>query len=59
MGVSTDHCVRATALDAVKAGFRARVLLGYSVGVAPHTTATAPADFQQAGIAVTGAAPAQ
>jgi nicotinamidase/pyrazinamidase len=59
VGIATDHCVRATALDAVKAGFRARVLLDYSVGVAPHTTAAALADFQQAGIAVTGAAPAQ
>jgi nicotinamidase/pyrazinamidase len=38
VGIATDHCVRATALDAVKAGFRARVRPGYSVGVAPDTS---------------------
>ncbi|MFG2357466.1 isochorismatase family protein [Streptomyces sp. NPDC048521] len=55
VGIATDHCVRATALDAVKAGFRARVLLDYCVGVAPDTTATTLEDFQQAGVAVSGA----
>ncbi|GGU01747.1 MULTISPECIES: isochorismatase family protein [Streptomyces] len=59
VGIATDHCVRATALDAVKAGFRARVCLDYAVGVAPHTTAAALDDFQQAGVTVTGAVPAQ
>ncbi|MFH8573694.1 isochorismatase family protein [Streptomyces sp. NPDC017993] len=59
VGIATDHCVRATALDAVTAGFRARVRLDYSVGVAPHTTTAALEDFQQAGVAVSGAAPAQ
>ncbi|WP_328417701.1 isochorismatase family protein [Streptomyces violaceus] len=57
VGIATDHCVRATALDAVKAGFRARVLLDYSVGVAPHTTAAALDDFRQAGVAVSGEVP--
>ncbi|MFF1481774.1 isochorismatase family protein [Streptomyces sp. NPDC058301] len=56
VGIATDHCVRATALDAVKAGFRARVRLDYSVGVAPDTTAAAVDDFHQAGIAVSGKA---
>ncbi|GGU66308.1 isochorismatase family protein [Streptomyces lavendofoliae] len=59
VGIATDHCVRATALDAVKAGFRARVLLDYCVGVAPDTTATTLKDFQQAGVAVSGAVTAQ
>ncbi|WP_443042721.1 isochorismatase family protein [Streptomyces sp. NBC_00344] len=54
VGIATDHCVRATALDAVKAGFRARVRLDYSVRVAPDTTAAAVDDFRQAGIAVSG-----
>lgn len=58
VGIATDHCVRATALDAVKAGFRARVRLDYSVGVAPGTTAAAVDDFHQAGIAVSGEVPA-
>ncbi|QTA36893.1 isochorismatase family protein [Streptomyces sp. CA-256286] len=57
VGIATDHCVRATALDAVKAGFRARVLLDYSVGVAPETTASTLEDFRQAGVAVSGATP--
>ncbi len=52
-----NHCVRATALDAVKAGFRARVLLDYSVGVAPETTASTLEDFRRAGVAVSGEAP--
>ncbi|MFJ8786953.1 isochorismatase family protein [Streptomyces sp. NPDC102476] len=57
VGIATDHCVRATALDAVKAGFRARVLLDYSVGVAPDTTASTLEDFRQAGVTVSGEAP--
>ncbi|MFI2781154.1 isochorismatase family protein [Streptomyces sp. ALB3] len=57
VGIATDHCVRATALDAVKAGFRARVLLDYSVGVAPDTTASTLEDFRQAGVAVSGGTP--
>ncbi|QIP83375.1 isochorismatase family protein [Streptomyces sp. Tu 2975] len=58
VGIATDHCVRATALDAVKAGFRARVLLEYSVGVAQDTTAATLDDFRQAGVAVSGTVPA-
>ncbi|MDG9711357.1 isochorismatase family protein [Streptomyces sp. DH10] len=57
VGIATDHCVRATALDAVKAGFSARVLLDYSVGVAPDTTASTLEDFRRAGVAVSGSAP--
>ncbi|WP_405683856.1 isochorismatase family protein [Streptomyces sp. NBC_01387] len=58
VGIATDHCVRATALDAVAAGFRARVRLDYSVGVAPHTTTAAVDDFRRAGIDVSGETPA-
>lgn len=58
VGIATDHCVRATALDAVKAGFRARVRLDYSVGVAPDTTEATLEDFRQAGVTVSGAVPA-
>ncbi|MYS86909.1 isochorismatase family protein [Embleya scabrispora] len=57
VGIATDHCVRATALDAVAAGFRARVLLDYSVGVASDTTAAAVQDFHRAGVAVSGETP--
>ncbi|MDK1347695.1 hypothetical protein QNO09_31315 [Streptomyces sp. 378] len=50
---------RSITLDAVKAGFRARVRLDYSVGVAPDTTSAALDDFRQAGVAVSDAAPAE
>lgn len=58
VGIATDHCVRATALDAVKAGFRARVRLDYCVGVAQDTTAATLEDFRQAGVTVSGTVPA-
>ncbi|KQX88352.1 MULTISPECIES: isochorismatase family protein [Streptomyces] len=57
VGIATDHCVRATALDAVAAGFRARVRLDYAVGVAQDTTAAAVDDFRRAGIEVSGEHP--
>jgi nicotinamidase/pyrazinamidase len=57
VGIATDHCVRATALDAVKAGFRARVRLDYAVGVAQDTTAATLEDFRQAGVTVSGRVP--
>jgi nicotinamidase/pyrazinamidase len=38
VGIATDHCVRATALDAVAEGFDTTVLLGLTAGVARSTT---------------------
>ena len=35
-GIATDHCVRATALDAVREGFATTVLLDLTAGVAPE-----------------------
>lgn len=35
-GIATDHCVLATALDAVAAGFDTTVLLDLTAAVAPH-----------------------
>jgi len=49
-GLATDHCVRATALDAQRAGFRTRVLTALSAGVAPETTERALAEMAAAGI---------
>ncbi|GAA3134581.1 MULTISPECIES: nicotinamidase [Nonomuraea] len=54
-GIATDHCVRATALDAVKHGFAVRVLLDLTAGVAPATTQAALAEMEQAGITLQGA----
>ncbi len=58
VGIATDHCVRATALDAAAAGFRTRVRLDYTVGVASDTIASTLDDFRRAGIKVSGKAPA-
>ncbi|WP_280402058.1 nicotinamidase [Nocardia carnea] len=49
-GIATDHCVRATALDAAAAGFTTRVLLGLTAGVAPATVETALERMRRAGI---------
>jgi nicotinamidase/pyrazinamidase len=49
-GIATDHCVRATALDARRAGFRTRVLTALVAGVAPDTTERALAEMTAAGI---------
>ncbi len=54
VGIATDHCVRATALDAVREGFAARVLLDLTAGVAAPTTATALAELRAAGVELTG-----
>jgi nicotinamidase/pyrazinamidase len=50
VGLATDHCVRATALDAVDAGFTTRVLLDHCAGVAPETTEAALAEMTGAGV---------
>jgi nicotinamidase/pyrazinamidase len=55
VGLATDHCVRATALDAVAAGFRTRVLTDLAAGVAPETTAAALDALSAAGVEVTTA----
>jgi nicotinamidase/pyrazinamidase len=50
VGIATDYCVRATALDARQSGLRTRVLLGLTAGVAPETTEAAVAELRAAGI---------
>ncbi len=50
VGIATDHCVRATALDAVGNGFTTRVLLDHCAGVAPDTTETALEEMKAGGI---------
>lgn len=53
VGLATDHCVRATALDAVAAGFATTVLVDLCAGVAPDTTQRALGEMRTAGISVT------
>ncbi len=54
VGIATDHCVVATALDAVAEGFTASVHLDLTAGVLPATTAAAVERMQQAGVRLRG-----
>jgi nicotinamidase/pyrazinamidase len=55
VGIATDHCVRATALDARAAGFDTTVVLELTAGVAAATTSAALDEFRTASVATTGA----
>jgi nicotinamidase/pyrazinamidase len=54
VGIATDHCVRATALDSVAAGFATTVLLDLTAGVAESTTSAALDEFRTASVRTTG-----
>ncbi len=54
VGIATDHCVRATALDAIGNGFSTRVLLPLTAGVSPETVAAALAQLRDAGAVLEG-----
>ncbi|GAA3506943.1 isochorismatase family protein [Streptomyces showdoensis] len=54
VGIATDHCVKATALDGVRAGFDVRVLLDYTAGVAHDSTTRALDEMRLAGVELTG-----
>jgi nicotinamidase/pyrazinamidase len=49
-GIATDHCVRATALDAVRHGFDTTLLTSMCAGVAPGSTATSIDEMRRAGV---------
>lgn len=49
-GLATDHCVRATALDAAAAGLATTVDLDLVAGVAPATTEAALEELRAAGV---------
>lgn len=55
-GIATDHCVLATATDAVRAGFRTRVLVDLCAGVLPDTTEAAIERLEGIGVEVTTSA---
>ena len=54
VGIATDHCVRATALDAVRAGFATTVRLDLTAGVAAGTVASALEEMRAAGVQLVG-----
>jgi nicotinamidase/pyrazinamidase len=54
VGIATDHCVRATALDAAREGFATTVLLDLTAGVAHPTTARALTQLAKAGVSLDG-----
>lgn len=54
VGIATDHCVRATALDAARAGYATTVRLDLTAGVLAVTTEAALRDLADAGVALSG-----
>jgi nicotinamidase/pyrazinamidase len=54
VGLATDHCVRATALDAARAGFTTTVLLDLTAGVAQPTVASALDELRAGEVALVG-----
>jgi nicotinamidase/pyrazinamidase len=53
VGIATDHCVRATALDARAFDLDVRLLEDLAAGVAPGTTAAARVEMARAGVHLT------
>jgi nicotinamidase/pyrazinamidase len=54
IGIATDHCVRATALDSVREGFETTVRLDLTAGVSEDTTRAAVNQFRVAGVDLVG-----
>lgn len=52
VGIATDYCVRASALDAVAAGLTTRVLVDLVAGVAPSSSAAALDEMADAGVEI-------
>ncbi|AFM25913.1 bifunctional nicotinamidase/pyrazinamidase [Desulfomonile tiedjei] len=51
-GIATDYCVKATAIDAAKEGFKVTVIENLCRGVAPETSAKAIQEMKDKGITV-------
>jgi nicotinamidase/pyrazinamidase len=54
VGIATDYCVRATAVDAAAAGFATTVLLGLTAGASKPTTDAAIDSMRAAGVTIAG-----
>lgn len=53
VGIATDHCVKATAMDALKAGFKVNIILGLTAGVDPAASLEALDTLASAGATIT------
>jgi nicotinamidase/pyrazinamidase len=51
-GIATDYCVKATAMDAIAAGYKVTVIQDLCKGVAPDTTAKALQEMKDKGIKI-------
>lgn len=54
VGIATDHCVRATALDAAREGFATTVRLDLTAGVSRKATERAMESMRAAGVELVG-----
>ncbi|RQW93620.1 isochorismatase family protein [Micromonospora globispora] len=54
VGIATDHCVRATALDSAEEGFDTTVLLDLTAAVAPDTLDVALRGMEGGGVTMVG-----
>jgi nicotinamidase/pyrazinamidase len=54
VGIATDYCVRATAVDAAAAGFATTVRLGLPAGASTPTTDAAIDSMRAAGVTIAG-----
>ncbi|MCH1882241.1 isochorismatase family protein [Agrococcus sp. ARC_14] len=52
VGIATDYCVKASALDAAAAGLQVRVIDGLTSAVSPETRASALDELRAAGVEV-------
>jgi nicotinamidase/pyrazinamidase len=52
VGLATDYCVKATALDAVRLGYNTALDLEFCAGVTPETTEAAIAEMQTNGVKI-------
>jgi nicotinamidase/pyrazinamidase len=55
VGIATDHCVRATAVDAAREGFQTTVRLELTAGVALASTEAALTQMRESGCVLVGA----
>ncbi len=55
VGIATDYCVLASAMDALNAKFSVRVLAELTAGVAPETSVQALQKLARSGVTVVGA----